>query len=279
MAKNSSTNNDISKIAVVLAAHGSPASNEMDTPTVRLQKKLSQMNIFSTVACGFLEQSPKINDVVKNITETEVYIVPVMACKGYIANTKLPRALDLTGPTTERIGSRGRQRIHLTDPLGTNEDLPIFASRMLCEAMKKMNILPNDAAAILVGHGSMQSRASFEQTSVTAKAISDIDPSLNIKTAYLEEPPRISDWEKISPAKHIFVLPIMISDGHHGRRDIPNEIGINPNLEFDKKLSSGLAGPYEINDRFVYMLAPLGETEQMTELVISTIKQEIKKGR
>ncbi|MDH5489344.1 MAG: hypothetical protein OEX17_05375 [Rhodospirillaceae bacterium] len=279
MAENSSTNIDISKIAVVLAAHGSPASTGVETPTIRLQKNLSQADIFSTVSCGFLEQEPKISDVLKNVTESEVYVVPVMACKGYIANTKLPRALNLTGDLTERLSSGGRQRIHLTDPLGTNDDLPIFASRMLCEAMEKANISPNDASVIIVGHGSMQSRASFEQTNTIAKTMNNAEPKLNVKSAYLEEPPRIGDWEKISSAKHIFVLPIMISDGHHGRRDIPNEIGIKTDTMFDESLSSGIAGPYEINGKFVYMLAPLGESEQMAELVISTVKQEIKKGR
>ncbi|MDH5771760.1 MAG: hypothetical protein OEY84_01340 [Rhodospirillaceae bacterium] len=279
MAENSSTNMDISKIAVVLAAHGSPASTGVETPTIRLQKNLSQAGIFSTVTCGFLEQEPKISGALKNVTESEVYVVPVMACKGYIANAKLPRALNLTGDITELVDSGGRQRIHLTEPLGTNDELPTFASRMLCKAMEKVSISPSDASVIIVGHGSMQSRASFEQTSTIAKSINSVEPKLNVKSAYLEEPPRIGDWEKMSPAKHVFVLPIMISDGHHGRRDIPNEIGIETDAIFDESLSSGIAGPYEINGKFVYMLAPLGETEQMAELVISTVKQAIKKGR
>lgn len=279
MGEKPSAGIDISKIAVVLAAHGSPASSETDTPTIRLEKNLSASGIFSTVACGFLEQNPKIDDVVNSITEKDVYVIPVMTCKGYIANTKLPRALNLTGDLTERIRSGGRQSIHLTEPIGTNNDLPLFAARMFREAIKKMDVSANYASAIIVGHGSMQSRASFEQTEAVAKEIHKIEPQLNVKSAYLEEPPRIGDWEKISPSKHIFVLPIMISDGHHGRRDIPIEIGIKTDEAFDRSLSSGIAGPYSINDRLVYMLAPLGETEHMKDLVISTIKQRIKKGR
>ena len=279
MAKKITAKTDISKIAVVLAAHGSPMASGKNVPTMRLQENIAKMNIFSSVNCGFLEQEPKINDVVKSITETDIYVVPIMACKGYIADTKLPRALGLTGGTTEKISSGGHRRIHITDPIGTNDDLPLLAARMLLLAMEKMGVSPTNSSAIIVGHGSMQSRASFEQTNAIANSIIENEPRLKVKTAFLEEPPRISNWKNISSDKNIFVLPIMISDGHHGRRDIPHEIGIAIDDEFDKKLSSGVVGPYEINGSSVFMLMPIGETVEITDIVISTILQAIKKGR
>ena len=276
MANNPSNNTDLSNIAIVLAAHGSPASGAHGTPTMSLAEQLSNMNIFSSVSCGFLEQEPKIDAVVNNTSASNVYIVPVMACKGYIAGTKLPRALDLTGAVTERIGPKGRMQIHITEPLGANENISAVISKMFIAAMERMDVSPKSASAIIVGHGSMQSRASFEQTSLIAEAISNGEENLDVKAAFLEERPRISDWKKIAPTGDVFVLPIMISDGNHGRRDIPKEIGIEPDIKFDDAVSSGVAGPYEIDGRDVYMLAPLGETAEMSELVISTVTQAIK---
>ena len=279
MGKDPVGNIDVSKIAVALAAHGSPMASGKNVPTIKLQKNIEQMKIYSSVVCGFLEQEPKIGDVIKNIKETDIYVVPVMACKGYIADTKLPRALGLTGSTTEKIGANGRKRIHITDPVGINEDLPELALKMLLDSMKKMGISPNDASAIIVGHGSMQSRASFEQTNKIAMSINEIDQSLDVKAAFLEEPPRIGDWKKISKKNNVFILPIMISDGHHGRRDIPHEIGISTDNGFDEKLNSGVTGPYEIDGRSVFMLIPIGETKQISDIVISTIADAIKMGR
>ncbi len=272
-------NTKLSNIAVVLAAHGSPVSSAHGTPTLALAKQLSNMKIFSSVSCGFLEQEPKIDAVINSLSATNVYIVPVFTCKGYIAGTKLPRALDLTGAVTERIGPNGRMQIHMTEPLGVNEKIPAVISKMFIAAMNRMDVSPESATAIIVGHGSMQSRASFEQTSLIAGVMGNNEESLNVKSAFLEERPRVGDWQKIAPTGDVFVLPIMISDGHHGRRDIPKEIGIEPDIKFDDAISSGVAGPYEIDGRKVYMLAPLGETIEMLELVISTVKQAIKSGQ
>ena len=279
MADSASNNTDPSNIAVVLAAHGSPASSAHGSPTMDLQKHLSKLNIFSSVACGFLEQEPKIDAVMKDISAPEVYIVPIMACKGYISGTKLPRVLGLTGALTERIGPAGRQKIHMTEPLGLDENIPALIAKMLVTAMERMNVSPENASAIIVGHGSMQSRASFEQTSLIADVINNNEGTLTVKAAFLEERPRIGNWQKIAPTGDIFVLPIMISDGSHGRRDIPKEIGIEPDIKFDDAISSGVAGPYEIDGRNIYMLAPLGEAMEMPELVISTVKQAIKSGK
>lgn len=279
MAQSTSTDTDFSKIALVLAAHGSPSPTHHGSPTQSLADHISKMNIFSSVSCGFLEQDPKIDGVIKNLVEPDVYVVPVMACKGYIANTKLPRALSLTGDVTERIGPKGRQRITITEPLGVDENIQTLATKLLNEAMERMNVAPHTAGAIIVGHGSMQSRASFEQTTLIADGMNKAQNDFSVKCAFLEEPPRIGGWKEISPAKNLFILPIMISDGHHGRRDIPNEIGIEPDIKFADALSSGVAGPYEIDGINIYMLAPLGEAVEMSDIVISTVKKEIKKGR
>lgn len=279
MTDNPFDNTHLSNIAVVLAAHGSPLSSAHGTPTLALAKQLSNMKIFSSVGCGFLEQEPKIDTVINNLSASNVYIVPVLTCKGYIAGTKLPRALELTGAVTERIGPNGRMQIHMTEPLGVSEEIPTIVSKMFIAAMNRMNVLPENASTIIVGHGSMQSRASFEQTSLIAEVITNNKESLNVKAAFLEERPRIGDWQKIAPTGDVFVLPIMISDGHHATRDIPKEIGIEPDIKFDDAISSGVAGPYEIDGRKVYMLAPLGETAEMLELVISTVKQAIKSGQ
>ena len=265
----------LANIAVVLAAHGSPAPSTHGNPTMDLQKRLSKLDIFSSVTCGFLEQEPKIDAALNDTSQPEVYIVPLMTCKGYISGTKLPRALDLTGAVTERIGPGGRQKIHLTEPLGVNEGVPAVIAKMLLTAMERVNVSPENASAIIVGHGSMQSRASFEQTSLIADIINNNELNLTVKAAFLEERPRIGDWRNISPTNDVFIFPIMISDGSHGRRDIPKEIGIEPDIKFDDAVSSGVAGPYEIDGRNVYMLAPLGETAEMEELVISTVKQAI----
>lgn len=107
---------------------------------------------------AFLTEKPFIKDVLDDMTAREVYVVPNLACAGFISTTKLPGTLNLTGTVTERVTPHGHQRVFLTVPVGTAPSLPKIMANRILTAMETMAVDPNETAIILIGHGSQKSR-------------------------------------------------------------------------------------------------------------------------
>jgi sirohydrochlorin cobaltochelatase len=47
-----------------------------------------------------------------------------------------------------------------------------------------------------------------------------------VLNVYMEEPPLVSDWRKLTKTRHVVVVPFFISDGLHSFEDIPRLLGI-----------------------------------------------------
>ena len=47
-----------------------------------------------------------------------------------------------------------------------------------------------------------------------------------VLNVYMEEPPLVSDWRKLTESPNVVVVPFFISDGLHGYEDIPVLLGI-----------------------------------------------------
>jgi sirohydrochlorin cobaltochelatase len=47
-----------------------------------------------------------------------------------------------------------------------------------------------------------------------------------VLNVYMEEPPLVSDWRKLTETRNVVVVPFFISDGLHSYEDIPVLLGI-----------------------------------------------------
>jgi len=212
-------------------------------------------------------------DVLDDFDTPEVYVMPNLACAGFITTTKLPLALSLTGSVTERITPSGRQRIFLTDPVGTDPAIAKTFAIRIRAAMDELSIDQGDAAVVVIGHGSQRSRASFEHTTVIAGELSRHGVSAPIFTSFLEEAPFIKDWRAQADAKTIVFAPFLISDGYHGSDEIPREIGFDiKSDDFIKRLGSIQPNELTVNGQRLVYLPPLGDVPEMADLILMRVR-------
>lgn len=277
MAEKPSCAPDFSNAAVLIAAHGSPGSAGGRSATRRHAQSLSQLANFAQVSAGFLSEKPFAADVLEAMAATdvdEIYVVPNLASDGFIAQQKLPQALDLTGQVSEHISRKGRQRVILTEAAGTHPLVATFMAEKVLSTLQELDIAHSDAALIVVGHGSSKGNANAEQTQKVADALPGYGLTLPIVTAFLDQEPKVQDWRDLTQAPTVIFAPFLISDGFHATQDIPRAIGFDPK---DKAFQAALAkdAPVEIRlgEHRVIFLSPVGESPKMADVLFARIKQ------
>jgi len=274
MADDAPTTPDLSNAALLIAAHGSPGSKGGRTSTRKLAHTISEMGIFGKVAAGFLTEKPFANDVLNTITAPDVYVVPNMTANGYIATHKLPQALSLTGKVTERIGSQGRQRVFLTEPVGTHPLGSRIGANCIKAAMEGLCLEDHDTCVVLIGHGSTKSRESFMRTQTVASELTTFGLTTTVVTAFLEEAPLVKDWRELTDAQTVVFVPFLISDGFHASKDIPLGIGFDPgDATFQDTLAQGGINETTQDGRRIIYLPPTGDEPDMVEIVLARVRQ------
>lgn len=264
---------DFSHAALLIAAHGSPSTKGGRTSSRKHADTIRNLGLFADVQAGFLTEKPYVKDVLDDLHATDVYVVPNLACRGFVSTLKLPQALNLTGEVTQRITPNGHQRIHLCDPVGTDPGIAkTFAVRILA-AMDSLNLPPEDTATIVIGHGSGRGRESFEHTTRIARDLAKFGVAPPVLTAFLEEPPFIKDWRTQTDAKNVIFAPYLISDGYHGSDEVPRDIGFNAKSErFVQHLAQGQPNEITLDGQRLIYLPPLGDAPEMAELIINRVR-------
>lgn len=274
MADAASSPPDFRQAALLIAAHGSPGSRGGRTSSRKLAKAITHMDLFADVTAGFLTEKPFAEDVLKGFDAPEIYVVPNMTANGYITNHKLPNALGLTGRVTERIGPHGRQRIILTEPLGTHPLVARIIANRIKGVMAQLNLDRDETALVLIGHGSTKSRGSFTRTESVANELSTFDLEISTVTAYLEEAPFVKDWRELTDAETVVFSPFLISDGFHASQDIPLAIGFNPgDAAFQEALENRRINETEQDGRRIIYTPPVGDEPDMADIVLARVRQ------
>lgn len=264
---------DFSHAGLLIAAHGSPSTPGGRTSSRKHADTIRNLSVFADVQAGFLTEKPFVKDVLDAMEVPEVYVVPNLACAGYISTQKLPQALSLTGEVTERITPNGHQRIFLTDPVGTDPALPRIMAKRIQTAVDDLDVDTENASVVIVGHGSQKSRASFEHTNRIAEDLGRHDLGMAITTTFLEEPPFVKDWAAQTDAQTVIFLPLLISDGYHGADEIPRDIGFNAKDEaFQTRLSQVQTNEITKDGRRLIYLPPIGDTPEMAELILTRVR-------
>lgn len=264
---------DFSHAGLLISAHGSSSTNGGRTSSRKHADTIRTLDLFADVRAGFLTEKPFVKDVLDDMAVAEVFVVPNLACAGFVSSTKLPNALGLTGAVTERITPNGHQRVYLTDPVGTDPALPKTMAIRIRAAMENLSIPTKDTCVVVIGHGSQKSRESFEHTGRIAEDISRQGLGMPIVTAYLEEAPFIKDWRTLTDAKNVVFAPFLISDGYHGSDEIPQHIGFDSKAEdFIAKLSNIQPNELIANGRRLIYLPPIGDAPEMAELILTRVR-------
>jgi sirohydrochlorin cobaltochelatase len=210
--------------ALLIVAHGSTVNPDSSAPTLAHAAEIRRRKNFADVACAFWKEEPSLRDAVFLFDPEsihEIYVVPNFISEGYFTQTVVPRELELEGRITKRANG---QLWKYCEPVGNH---PMMTELLLSRAR---NVAPDAAPAetslLIVAHGTDLNENSAVAAKREADKIRVLGKYAAVLNVYMEEPPLVSDWRKLTETQNVVVVPFFISDGLHSYEDIPRLLGI-----------------------------------------------------
>ena len=204
----------------------------------------------------------------------EVCVVPNFISEGYFTQTVIPRELELNGPTTERPSG---QIWKYCQPVGNH---PAMTELLLKRATAiAPGVDPAETSLFIVAHGTDLNENSAVAAKREAEKIRALGKFAAVLNVYMEEPPLVSNWRKLTRTRNAVVVPFFISDGLHSYEDIPKLIGIVVDAGVDRirprSASPATAGgaifqqnPYKIDDRLLFYAPSIGTDPGFAQIII-----------
>ena len=210
--------------ALLIVAHGSTVNLDSSAPTLAHAAEIRRRKIFADVECAFWKEEPSLRDALFLFDPEsicDVYVVPNFISEGYFTQTVVPRELELNGRITKRPNG---QIWKYCDPVGNH---PMVTDLLLRRAHEIAPGIPESETTLLIAaHGTDLNENSAVAAKREAEKIRALGRYAAVFNVYMEEPPLVSDWKKLTKTRNVVVVPFFISDGLHSYEDIPVLLGI-----------------------------------------------------
>ena len=102
--------------------------------------------------------------------------------------------------------------------------------------------IPAETSLLIVAHGTDLNENSAVAAKREAEKIRALGKYAAVLNVYMEEPPLVSDWRKLTETPNVVVVPFFISDGLHSYEDIPRLLGIADGIREPSKDPGGQLG-------------------------------------
>ena len=222
--------------ALLIVAHGSTVNPDSSAPTLAHAAEIRRRKVFADVECAFWKEEPSLRDALFLFdpeSVREVCVVPNFISEGYFTQTVVPRELELNGRITDR--STG-QIWKYCEPVGNH---PMMTELLLKRASEVApGVDPAETSLLIVAHGTDLNENSAVAAKREAEKIRALGKYAAVLNVYMEEPPLVSDWRKLTETRNVVVVPFFISDGLHSYEDIPVLLGIPLSGAEERRLSS-----------------------------------------
>ncbi|MDA7519636.1 hypothetical protein N9873_00355 [Akkermansiaceae bacterium] len=254
--------------ALLIVGHGSTENPDSSTPYFDHAKEIRKRGVFAEVHCCFWKEEPSMREALYMIDADEVYIVPDFISEGYFTQEVIPRELELDGPTTKIHG----KTLHYCDPVGIHPSMTSLILQRTAEVAP--GVAQEESTLFIVGHGTGLNKNSTKSIKDQVELIKTLPECrfAAVHDTYMEEPPFIADWDKITETKNAVVVPFFIADGLHSYQDIPMMLG------FEKE--EGLAAsqkeifrqnPYHIREKTLYYSSAIGIEPMMADVILDLV--------
>lgn len=241
--------------ALLIAGHGSTVNPQSSAPTLMHAAEIRRRDLFAEVASCFWKEEPSLRDAVLFFRDRdirEVFVVPNFISEGYFTQTIIPRELELSGPETRRPGG---QLWRYCEPVGNH---PRMTELLLQRADEVAPNTPKEETSLLiVGHGTDLNDNSAVAAKHQVDRIRALKRYATVLNVYMEEPPLVSDWLKLTSTPNVVVVPFFISDGLHSDEDIPVLLGVD-----------GSSRSHQLHGRSLFYSTALGSDPKFTDVII-----------
>ena len=262
--------------ALLIVAHGSTVNPDSSAPTLAHAAEIRRRKIFADVACAFWKEEPSLRDAIFLFDPESihhVYVVPNFISEGYFTQTIVPRELELNGRITKR--SNG-QVWKYCEPVGNHSmmtDLLLRRAREIAPGIPE-----SDTTLLIVAHGTDLNENSAVAAKREAEKIRALGNYVTVLNVYMEEPPLVSDWRKLTKTRHVVVVPFFISDGLHSYEDIPVLLGIVDAAPSPRSSHEGATrrrvheifrrNPYNIEGRCLFYAPSIGTDPGIADIIL-----------
>src|SRR5206468_10038792 len=195
------------------------------------------------------------------------YVVPNFISEGYFTQAVVPRELELNGPITKR--SNG-QIWRYCEPVGNH---PLMTELLLKRARDVApDAAPSETSLLIVAHGTDLNENSAVAAKREAEKIRALGKYASVLNVYMEEPPLVAEWRKLTETRNVVVVPFFISDGLHSYEDIPVLLGIANGVS--KACSRATGGdvfrtnPYKIDGRSLFYAPSIGTDLGFADIIL-----------
>ena len=269
--------NDRANSALLIVGHGSTVNPDSSAPTLAHAAEIRRRKLFADVGCAFWKEEPSLRDAMFLFDPgfiREVYVVPNFISEGYFTQTVVPRELELNGPITKR--SNG-QLWKYCQPVGNH---PLMTELLLKRARDiAPDVDPAETSLMIVAHGTDLNENSAVAAKREAEKIRALGKYATVLNVYMEEPPLVSDWRKLTKTRNVVVVPFFISDGLHSYEDIPRLLGIPVAAGVDRGRPGSAPpatargeifrhNPYRIDGRSLFYAPSIGTDPGLADIIL-----------
>jgi sirohydrochlorin cobaltochelatase len=261
---------------LLIVAHGSTVNPDSSAPTLAHAAEIRRRKIFAGVECAFWKEEPSLRDAIFSFDPEsirEVCVVPNFISEGYFTQTVVPRELELNGPITKRANG---QIWKYCEPVGNH--------RMMTELLLKRaqevapEAPPAETSLLIVAHGTDLNENSAVAAKREAEKIRVLGKYAAVLNVYMEEPPVVSNWRKLTKTQNVVVVPFFISDGLHSYEDIPRLLGIvdaapSPRSSHECATRRRVhdifrRNPYKMDDRDLFYAPSIGTDPGFADIIL-----------
>jgi len=250
---------------------------DSSAPTLAHAAEIRRRKIFADVECAFWKEEPSLRDAMFLFDPgfiREVYVVPNFISEGYFTQAVVPRELELNGPITKR--SNG-QLWKYCQPVGNH---PLMTELLLKRARDiAPDVDPAETSLMIVAHGTDLNENSAVAAKREAEKIRALGKYATVLNVYMEEPPLVSDWRKLTKTRNVVVVPFFVSDGLHSYEDIPVLLGIavaggaDPGRPRSTPAATARGeifrhNPYRIDGRSLFYAPSIGTDPGFADIII-----------
>ena len=265
--------------ALLIVAHGSTVNPDSSAPTLAHAAEIRRREIFAGVESAFWKEEPSLRDAIFLFDPElirEVCVVPNFISEGYFTQTVVPRELDLNGRVTKRPNG---QIWKYSEPVGNHPMMTELLLKRACEVAP--GVSPGETSLLIVAHGTDLNENSAVAAKREAEKIRALGKYTTVLNVYMEEPPLVSDWRKLTKTRNVVVVPFFISDGLHSYEDIPSLLGIVVTAGVDRPTVAGGSvppatahgeifrhNPYSIDNRSLFYAPSIGTDPGFADIIV-----------
>ncbi len=243
----------MSRIALILAGHGSHISANTAGVVWGYVDRLRQLGVADEVTACFWKEPPAYSQALDTVEADEVVVVPLFTARGYFTQEVLPSEMALSGSLTRR----GNRRIHLTPTIGEHEVLEKIVDKRLGDVISRFGLSAHETAVAIIGHGTRRNRHSRDTAMRQADRIRANSTYNEVVAVYLDDLPDIPSVYHSTSSPNIIALPYFLAQGSHVSTDVPRALGI-----------AGMATEACVHGRKVAYAEPVGADESVIRAIL-----------